>query len=85
MCLAADAEGLHELRVGDRVLLPGECLQGPPDTGGGRLAVALHAAGSEIARARIPLRQATRTTVAVEGERVRVVDEQRCDGRVPAP
>lgn len=71
--------------MGERVLLPGECLQGPPDSGGGGLRVALHSAGHELDRARLRLREGTRTTVAVEGERVRVVEAEACDGRVPAP
>jgi hypothetical protein len=85
LCLEAEADGPHELRVGERVLLPGECLVGPPDERGGRLAVVLHASGHEVARPRVHLKAGTRTAVRVEGRRVRVVDEQRCDGRVPAP
>lgn len=85
VCLSAQAEGPYELRVGERVLLPGECMQGPPDAGRGRLRVVLHAAGRALAHARLALREGTRTTVIVEDDRVRVVDQQRCDGRVPSP
>jgi hypothetical protein len=81
----ADADGPHELRVGDRVVLPGECVEGPPEAGSGRLAVVLLASGREIAHARLRLAEGTRTIVRREGRRVRVVQAQRCDGRVPTP
>jgi hypothetical protein len=85
LCLEAEADGPYELRVGERVLLPGECLVGPTDERGGRLAVTLHASGRALGRARVRLKAGARTTVRMEGDRVRVADEQRCDGGVPSP
>jgi hypothetical protein len=82
VCLTAEVEGPYELRVGDQVLLPGECMQAPADEGSGRLAVTLHVGGEELARRHLRLREGVRTTVRIAGERVKVVDEQRCDDRV---
>ncbi len=86
LCLRADSAALHELHVGERVVLPGECLVGP-DEQRGRVAVTVHVSSSEeVSRARVRVRPGARTVVTVaEGERgrLRVVDEQRCDGRVP--
>lgn len=83
VCLTSHVEGPWELRAGEHVLLPGECMQAPAGTGSGRLAVTLHAAGEEIARRHVRLTEGVRTIVRVADERVKVVDEQPCDRRVP--
>lgn len=83
LCLTPDVEGPWELRVGEHVLLPGECMQAPADAGSGRLAVTLHASGEEIARRHVRLTAGVRTIVRVADGRVKVVDEQPCDRRVP--
>jgi hypothetical protein len=83
LCLTAETDGPHELHVGERVLLPGECLVGPSDERGGRLAVVLHASGQAVARPRIRLREGVRTVVRIDGSRLRVVETRACDGRVP--
>lgn len=82
LCLTPHVEGPWELRAGEHVLLPGECMQAPAGTGSGRLAVTLHSAGEEIARRRVRLTRGVRTLVRIADARVQVVDEQRCDGRV---
>lgn len=82
VCLTPHVEGPWELRIGEQVLLPGECLQAPPDTGSGRVAVALYESGSAIARRRVRLSEGVRTIVRIADGRVRVVDEQVCDRRV---
>jgi hypothetical protein len=85
VCLTPHVEGPYELHVGDAVLLPGECLQAPPEAGSGRLAVTVHASGEALARPRIRLAEGVRTIVRLDGKRVRVLDEQPCDGRVLGP
>lgn len=82
LCLTPHVEGPWELRAGEHVLLPGECMQAPAGTGSGRLAVTLHSAGEEIARRHVRLTRGVRTLVRIADARVQVVDEQRCDGRV---
>ncbi|MCA9545317.1 MAG: hypothetical protein H6712_02295 [Myxococcales bacterium] len=81
LCLDDATEGLHELRVGERVVLPGECIVAPEDRSGG-LRVELHRSGRLVARPRLRVRAGTRTVVGVEGERVEVLSRSTCDDRV---
>lgn len=83
LCLDAEVEGLHELRVGPRVLLPGECMVGPAEEHGGRLRVELVISGQPIARPSVRVRSGFRTEVGVDGEQLVVVERRRCDRRVP--
>jgi len=83
LCLASHIEGPIELRVGERVLLPGECLEGPPGAKSGWVEVSLHESGREIAQRYVRLAAGVRSLVRFAGGGVQVVDEQRCDGRVP--
>jgi hypothetical protein len=84
LCLRAQPDGPHELRVGGRVVLPGECIEAPEGARGGRLRAVLLTSGTEVARPRIGVRAGVRTEVRVDGDRVRVAERRRCDGRVEA-
>lgn len=84
LCLAAEDEGLHEVRVGERVVLPGECIEGPRDRGG-RLRVELFESGQALGHASVRVGTAEQTVVRVEGDRVVVDERQRCDRRVNLP
>lgn len=81
VCLAAD-EGLHELRVGERTLLPGECIAAPTERARGRLRAMLHVSGEYVARPGFRVRPGWRTVVTVDGHELVVLERSRCDGRV---
>lgn len=89
LCLSPDSEGPYELRVAERVLLPGECIEAPSPDAQGRLRVAFYASGQVVGRPRVRVRAGVRTEVAIGDERGRprldTVEQQRCDGRVPGP
>ncbi len=84
LCLSGEFEGPYELRVGDRVVLPGECIEGPKDRGG-RVRTVLFSSGVEVARRRVSVRAGARTEVRVDGTRVVIEERRRCDGTVPEP
>lgn len=89
LCLSDATEGPYELRVGDRVLLPGECLRAPSPDDRGRLPVALHESGREVARPRVRVRPGVRTEVEVapgrRGPELDVIERHPCNDRVPTP
>ncbi|MEM7155108.1 MAG: hypothetical protein AAF799_19835 [Myxococcota bacterium] len=84
LCLSGDDDGLHELRLGETVVLPGECVVGP-DGAKGRLAAELWVSGKPVATRRVGVPAGTHTTVQVDGDRIEVVERRDCDGRVPTP
>ncbi|MCH9686284.1 MAG: hypothetical protein K0V04_32930 [Deltaproteobacteria bacterium] len=83
LCLTDEVEGPLELRLGARVLLPGECIEGPADGGGGQLRVSLYRSGQRVSRPRVRVRPGWRTVVAVEDTALEVVSRDRCDDAVP--
>ncbi|WP_266221067.1 hypothetical protein [Paraliomyxa miuraensis] len=89
LCLSPESEGPYELKVADRVVLPGECVQAPSSAARGRLRVALHASGAEVATPSVRVGAGQRTEIEVTQQRrgpgVAVVERRRCDARVPTP
>ncbi|MEX1368160.1 MAG: hypothetical protein AB1Z98_33835 [Nannocystaceae bacterium] len=81
LCLVGGDEGLHEVRVGERVVLPGECIVGPRDRGG-RLRVELFESGQAVGRASVRVGAAAQTVIRLDGDRLVVDQRQRCDRRV---
>lgn len=84
LCLSDETDGLHELRLGSTVVLPGECVRGPEDASG-RLKAELWVNGEAVAKRGIRVPAGTHTTVRVEGDDVELVERRRCDGRIPTP
>lgn len=89
LCLSAASEGPYELRVGERVLLPGECLVAPSADDRGRVHLTLHASGEPVDRPGVRARPGVRTELQVtegrRGPRLAVIERQACDHRVPEP
>lgn len=82
LCLADAPEGPFEVRVGERVLLPGECIEGPKGEHGGRLRTRLVVSGREVSRPWVPVRRGVHTEIMIDGDDLEVVERDRCDRRV---
>lgn len=75
-------ESRHEVRVGDTVLLPGECLRAPTDRVRGRLTTALTLDGEVLGDPAVRVRPGTRAHIEIDGEQLVLIERERCRGSI---
>lgn len=85
LCLAAQPEAPHELHVGGRVVLPGECIEAPSGGRGGSVRASLSTSGEPVTSRWLRVRKGAQTEVRVEDERLRIEERRACDDSVPSP